>query len=245
MNFSEFFSLYLERQSYATRSLNSDIIATRVLDKIRSGELNFSKESNTYLLKLKDEVLKIVLKPINRYRKEGWKESAAHFIANPLPTIELFIFDLLSVASTQNTKTNNTKLLQMTQQNRDIITLKSKIAHELSHAFEYFYNYLSFTSKNNSNDIDSKYYNNQSELNARVIEWISPVNSKWKKEFQQGTWYNINRNINLGILTSQLISNSSATKFFTPENKKRQIKLVYTTLQKLWEYYYKKSHEVI
>lgn len=243
MKYASFFTLFLERKNWANNVLKSGEIAQNIILKIKNGELSVVKGHNKY--QIRD--LNIVLKAFNNYKKEGYKNTNAFFIPSDPPIIEVFIFEILddvvgNIRGYDSAKLNNV-LLKILKSEKYTTKLISILQHELEHAFEHESGILQYTDTiTNSTSEDEEYYNDISEIHARIVEFVSPINNQWNKELKDQVWLNIHTNrdeIN-DIIQHKLKMNDAFKNTFlwlTNDNKKKFLKSIYTTLQHLWDYY--------
>ena len=254
MNYTDFFDIYLERKTWGADVLKSEKIIKLVIDSIKKGDLSLYSHNNTLIIKLPVKNLKIRLKAFNNYSDPDQQGAAAVFkfdkAKNPL--IELFVFetfrDLKTKFRGRPLELLNRILFRIVNSNLSQ-RLYINLQHELEHAFESDKGIDMFDLKDDNDTKNSKkksekeYFNEPAEINARIVQFIYPVNTKWSTDFENGEW--LAKHSDPEEIKYQLkiiMDNAQGKIHLTEKNLKKTMKGVYTTLQYLWDHYTKKAN---
>jgi hypothetical protein len=125
------------------------------------------------------------------------------------------------------------------------------LQHELEHAFEYDRGIDLFTKEANIEDNDSredqmrKYMNQSHEINARIVQYLYKINSKWSNDLKNKKWKEKHHNAKLDVENelSNVTAEFHGIRYLNEKNTKKFIKGVYTTLVYLWNHYNRQANK--
>lgn len=245
-SFKDFFIIQ-ERKTWGKDVLNAQKIAKLLIKKVLKGDLSLYGHNNSFKVQLPNGELMIRIKAFNNFKDEV-EGAHAYYTLNikeDYALIELFLFEIygnmMNFRGQKKERLND--VMYHFFKNNYTTDVVGVLAHELQHAFEsdrgasIFDKYTNKTGR----PLDAEeYLNTFPEMNARVVQFIYPVNTAWSKEVENDMWNDDDPNLSRVKFETVRIMNQFKTKdyaYLTPENQKRFAKAVYTTLSYLWNHY--------
>lgn len=255
MNFNIYFRLFLERKTWSADILSGKKLANLIRKKITNGELSLYSHNNTISVKLPFSDLKIKLKAFNNYKEDPTAGAIFKHDKKGDPLVEIYVFELYKPFRNYRgypiDKLNNI-LLNFLEKSETSNVLFSALQHELEHALEedrgiaFFDKTPDQSTRKSEKAKLREYYNLPHEVNARIVQYIYPVNTAWLNDFEKGIWNEKHSNSDeVKTELKKIINKFKDIHLLSDGNYRKFVKGVYTTLWYLWNHYSKQNDNPI